>query len=1256
MRNNGFAIALDALMAIILVTALLVFLSQQPELPSPGLDTSQRLKEVTSNAFASLENSGILGDLLVEQIFNSGTGEEVFLEAQKLVPVNVDLRVKITAFNPTEDMDYCRNQRRFEACFQNAGVSNGGSGLPTGKEIVYGKKLVVIRQPGSENTTNGVTLCVPEEENFSPQTNPFSYASFQDANIPVIDFRALAYSNSMACASGSAADGSVIPASNSDPPDNNPPGHAAEYSTVTLKARNQTRNPLSVYMILDKSGSMSTYDMNLQSVSGSFGEGTCNNTACHSTDSGIQTNCGTQGGITASACGDYLANPAVTTYYTNYGKTTTWTLSDANYSLFQALPGNAKLLFIQNPSYNYYGACASCDSKQQSTKRTPFITVSATNPSATAYREWANQLYFNKTDLLAGQQFTVSGWNSYNPIDPYSRPKWAWMAIADPVQGILPENNFVIPKSEDVQFCDYAPPIVEECLDGVCGQYHRFRTVHVPDDFAVLTGRPDQNILIQAYVYLGPFATTSICPPSIKVLFTRPDGFQQFLDPLVWACSPSAPYDFCYAYFPNTGRLYWSDYGARLPMGTYEFYIASDQEIEVDYSAIFYNVFLGYLFPPTQSYDSGECSGNDCFYTTSQPQNCPNPSQGNDLGRFFSSGNAQQVMTDEKTLDSFSVPEGMFLRGIQASETITNYNGGCPFAATGFIDPLNDSNHVLLNFLISASTVHSHSINNPPNVPYHRLDVHTIIPPIPSGTYAVKGWAAQASTQYTVTWQEQRIDAAQAAASNFINNDNWKEKDEIGLVVFSDNAQELFPLSGVDAETRADLENQMKTIATGGETNIYDAIHIAHDRLNSTAQNQRRFIVLLSDGLANLPTNPSDPDYALHQAVGEAQTAYGIDGIITYTIAFGRDAIDWNPELNQGLGGWQCKEPLTEIATAGGGKCYPANDQQQLAEIYELIAGQIQQDLGQTDLEMPLYPGQLINAPQCNPGNPEIECGLSQESESECPLSRGIYLRKYTSHFPDELTDTCWSTISSGQPWHLVGNDESLVFKDILINQVNTWWDANFNVAWPCDGEHCVQELVFPPSDPTFGNGTRIITSNPEAVIPWPTDDGTGEPEQQTISVRNRNLGIELVDGNIDVSNTAHLHARLSNLGELNINLSGHSESQWPSQSPPPCNEKEIAVRFFQNASGSPPDFDDPPAASFCVNPDPNNGDVMLPAAIKSIYPDIANGVGYFIAEINPNRGSSPILQCRDNDWSKIFCFSEPRTSFFVLEYWGWLQ
>ncbi len=1299
-NNRGFAIALDALMAIILVTALLVFLSQQPDLPSPGIDTSKRLKEITHNAFATLENSGILGDYLVERVFDANSARDINREAKKLVPGNVDLKVKITAFQATTDMAYCRNQQRFETCFDtpNAIVSMAGKEPPPGKEVVYGKKILAIRQPGGETKgPSGEILCTMQGELAPKKTKkPFSYAWF-DENTASIEFQAYAHSNSMACASTMPPTGG--------PPDN-PPGRVAEYSTVTLKARNQTRDPLDVYLILDKSGSMETYDMQISSskVTGvPASGGKCNtgnpdqNNACTSV-SDYQTNCGWPNPPASHpACGTL---PSSLPNYTNWQ--TLGATFDLNQQIVNLLKGPDSLLFFILTPQRYWpalrlGYCGTNTGEPNGTLTCyndfpPFIQALQNGIQAGGYPNHYNYggyTYFGKGGIAPGNTFAISAWNDQSeptydaPLDGYLRADSRNDSIgavnvpvpqAEESTGPFQDSDFnlvariqipdggAIPTGtitvgmDSYTFSDYIPAINRLMGMNIALAWNSDQYPSVGRGFAVrnrYTGpglEPDPNVANPPGDYAGDrkcddghcviigYCSAGSCPYGY---FMQPReagdtgampciGGNLNVSPNNKSKNQSA------SYCINQGAGDGGDYTGRLPPGTYDILLATDTAFDAGAISVKLSLYQFVAELGTLSSTGGKCNGQDCSFSVNSQTNCPVPPQDNGPNCLYIPGNESCTSTQETVVKQFTVFSEDYYRGIVIKPKMYNYTGSCDYATFGVRYPSGSS--IPVKLMDVRAVPQNGATGFQTEFGLNAKSIHpgrnqTITTPIPIGVYEVFGWAPTTAgpALMDVNFYEQRIDAAQYAASNFIDNNNWKFEDTIGTITFSNGADELRSLLHMDDINREILKGDMDGIAVNGETNIYSSISLARSRLSDIGKNSRQFIILLSDGLANLPPPPQDP---LQLAIGEARDAYDFDHVVTYTIAFGMDAIDWNAQV----GAWQCKQPLTLIAIAGGGKCYPANDPQQLVEIYNLIANQIQQQLGKTDLEMPLYLGQWIDSPECNP---EEECGL--DPNPDCP--QGIYLRRHTNWEPETFDDFCWPSVGN---WYQAGSNESIVFKDILINQIGDWWDANFSVAWPCGGEHCFEEMTFPlTNDLEPRKGTKVtITDLP--IVPWPADDNSGFPEQQTISIRTKDLGAKFLDGNI-FSNKTNLRVRLQNLQDLNINLNGHQENL--------CPIGQIEARFFRNTSPEPPDFNQTPALSTCVNPDANSDGIMIPLEFKDFMEQIQNGEGgYIFVEINPNRGTNPIFQCKDNDYDKIFCFAEPAIKYFLLEYWSWLK
>lgn len=1224
-NNNGFAIALDALMAIILVTALIVFLSQQTDVLSPGLGISQHLQEQTGNAFVALENGGTLGNLLVEQAFDSTSAQKVYREAKKFLPGNVDVHVRVTVFQQKPNLTACRTTKTMQDCFSDGNISESVNEIPAGKEVFYGRRLMVFRQPSSDTVgPKGEAICQVEGD-FSPKKTVVDNqkvlrAMFQDYNAPVLEFKTTAFTNLLQCADSNPP--------NLSPPQN-PPGSYPDSSNITIFARNQTRNPMDVILVLDVSGSMSTYDMNLQTGSGTLvvdqNSACALNNSCNSPGACIQTpvantNCGWPSGQSGGYCKEPDGN-----YANRVDFNLSWKLTPELYGILPS--SGAKLKFGQAEANTYYGACSGCSS---GTTKSPFIFAVRNSDQLAPTRLESNQLYYLKSQVASNDTFKVSGWNSDNTLSV----KFGALAFVDPAQSYLSKSHGTIPADLDITNCQYSfPNSVNGCNSdrSVCGNYKRFKTVDIPGASGVFLpdALADKNRFMNMNTYLNFDSLPSgACRPAVKYIYTPASDSSQHIieDPGYFSCNN--PTSYCYAYFPYapSGNGFWyylnsPGYRDRVNFGTYEVYVAADKNLTNTTSTVNAFFFLDYLYTPPTHYNNGTCAGSSCFFNITQPANCP--AYGGDSTNFCQNDSSSMTMVNDISLGTFSISGGYpYLRGLRMETTVWDYNGTCSYAAIGATRPGDSSQHVITAVpSTGVLRILSHGINDKPSEYGVHANMGSASIPLQDGAYSLRGWAPEA-TKYNMRWVEQRVDAAQEAASRFIDKNGWKSEDRIGIVTYSDSASVLDGLLDVNSANQAILKTSMNSITPGGETYTADGIQKARQQI-PVNPDRGRFIILLSDGLANIPSN--DPTGA---AVQEAQVAYQ-SGVTVYTIGFGIEAIDWNQQLNGGAGGWECADQLRQIAIAGGGVCYPANDPLQLQSIYDQIANQIQQSLGKTDIEMPLYEGMQYNNPTCNPS-------------TDC--TDGIWLRTCTDS--KNCSDVSWNSVGN---WYNALPNQWMVFKNTVLNQINSWWDANFSVSYPCDSTQCANTRRFPPAR------TCIRTS--DGCIYWPTeDDQQGDPEIQDLNIRTRDVGFSFLDGNV-YQNQTSLHYQLSNNQELSVNFGTHQESQHPNFGNG-CSLGQIEVRFYQGLANEPPDFNQPPFFSQCIEPDPPPGDRLLSTGeSKDFFTQIGSSNGGVIyAIINPNRGTTPIKQCTEDDWGKIFCFANPAEQYFAIEYWGWLS
>ena len=155
----------------------------------------------------------------------------------------------------------------------------------------------------------------------------------------------------------------------------------------------------------------------------------------------------------------------------------------------------------------------------------------------------------------------------------------------------------------------------------------------------------------------------------------------------------------------------------------------------------------------------------------------------------------------------------------------------------------------------------------------------------------------------TVSGRYIKIDLAKEAAVSVV--EFLTDKDQIGVIAFDAEAQEIVRLEKV--RLKGKIEDKIGTIRTGGGTNIYPALEIAHKWLKNT-DTQLKHVILVSDGRSQHP----DISYTLVSEMAQ-------DKITVSTIAIGSDAD---------------KEVMRDIADLGLGRHYETGDAGNLPRIF----------------------------------------------------------------------------------------------------------------------------------------------------------------------------------------------------------------------------------------------------------------------------------------------------------------------------------
>jgi len=162
-----------------------------------------------------------------------------------------------------------------------------------------------------------------------------------------------------------------------------------------------------------------------------------------------------------------------------------------------------------------------------------------------------------------------------------------------------------------------------------------------------------------------------------------------------------------------------------------------------------------------------------------------------------------------------------------------------------------------------------------------------------------------------------KMDAVHASGNAFIDFNEWKPSDQMGIASFNTSSTLDSQLLKLDDTNKTQLKNDLNAILPGGGTDIESGIRAATAELTSIRANPYaiKFQVLLSDGQS------TEGD-----SLAAAQDA-ALEGIVIYTIGFGGDVSETE---------------LQNIAYATDGNYYFASDANALMEIYNLIADQIQ--------------------------------------------------------------------------------------------------------------------------------------------------------------------------------------------------------------------------------------------------------------------------------------------------------------------------
>jgi hypothetical protein len=324
---------------------------------------------------------------------------------------------------------------------------------------------------------------------------------------------------------------------------------------------------------------------------------------------------------------------------------------------------------------------------------------------------------------------------------------------------------------------------------------------------------------------------------------------------------------------------------------------------------------------------------------------------------------------------------------------------------------------------------------------------------MPTGTYQVLGWSPApvgSPTPGTLDINFSRLDTAQDALKGFFSNAAWKSGDMLALDHFSDVSAVDKGLTAIGSttETVDDLNQKTEQLAPDRYTAICSGIREAAMQLGA-GDNTNRFIVLLTDGVANVACNGADetplqkcPTQGASQGpVADAQCwadyARSQYKATVYVIGFGRDVSSTD------LGHLACDRDFTTACSSDPvlkdyeGQYFFAGDKDALAHIYHIIATDIANQVNSAEVEVDTTGMHIRNGSvMCLPG----ECDDSSPFEFVCRCANGA--------------------CQNGQC-----DQNILVFHQAKIaKQAPEWWKGTFDFDINCQSAFCdTNSVIFPP-------------------------------------------------------------------------------------------------------------------------------------------------------------------------------------------------
>lgn len=166
-----------------------------------------------------------------------------------------------------------------------------------------------------------------------------------------------------------------------------------------------------------------------------------------------------------------------------------------------------------------------------------------------------------------------------------------------------------------------------------------------------------------------------------------------------------------------------------------------------------------------------------------------------------------------------------------------------------------------------------------------------------------------------------KIEAVQTAAASFVSR--LAEEDQVAIITFNESADILKELSGEQLAATSIID--LLTVAPGTGTCLYDAAYKA-TILATTAPQGRRAVILLTDGVDEMPDAP-----------GVTCSAHSAEDVI----ALASGGTTRSPIYTIGIGSDANAEELAQIAEQTGGTSMLATSPGQIEGLFEAISQQL---------------------------------------------------------------------------------------------------------------------------------------------------------------------------------------------------------------------------------------------------------------------------------------------------------------------------